>query len=180
MRGDQPVVWSPSKNHAFGRKRKHKTSLHSREIAVASPMTLSCRRNSWVERQASLLDKTKIRGAIKQVHKSVKIQHLSDLFHIQIYLSIFHQRLRPWRTNFTTALRIESKRSSWPLRQSVHHCWKLHLVTLRPELFSTNEVLGLFNGICMKSMYIYSSYTLQGTNISPDKACLKMIFLFPR
>lgn len=62
MRGDQPVVWSPSKNHSFGRKRKHKTSLHSREIAVASPMTLSCRRNSWVEKHSSFLDNKKSRG----------------------------------------------------------------------------------------------------------------------
>ena len=97
MWGDQPVAWSPSKHHSFGRKRKHKTSLHSREIAVASAMTLSCRRNSWVEKQASFLDKTKIRGAIKQVHKSVKIQHLSDLFHIQfIYIYLPSKIFQPW------------------------------------------------------------------------------------
>lgn len=86
MRGDQPVVWSPSKNHAFGRKRKHKTSLHSREIAVASPMTLSCRRNSWVEKQASLLDKTKIRGAIKQVNTSTNLSR----FNIQVTFFIYN------------------------------------------------------------------------------------------
>ena len=66
-----------------------------------------------------------------------------------------------------TTSRIGSVSVQWKPEPSFFLCVKGHLLFIYLQTPST-------------IIYVTFSYTLQGTNISHQKSCLKMIFLFPR